>query len=432
MRKWYRLLPLGVFLLIFLGSGIYLNDFYKLPSPIAALAGIVTAFLIYKAPFKKKMSRFFKGCQQENILTMCFVYLFSGAFTSVAKAIGAMDFMVKLGLHFFTGNSIFVGVFTISCLLSFAIGSSVGTLVALTPIVFGFAENSLASLPLLCGCLLGGAMFGDNLSFISDTTIASTQMMKVPMRAKFKSNFWIATISALIAIVLILWTQPEFQFLESERSSTNYLLLLPYICLIILAICGVHVFVTLISSILVGLSVGMFYNTQSIIELIAIIYNGFVSMHEIFFLSLFSGGLSFLLKKEGGIQLILSVAKKIIFNKQSAYMAIALVVSLVNISIANNTISIVLSGSVAKEISSEYNLNKSLATSVLDIFSCIVQGLLPYGAQMLLLMQLTSMKVNYFDIFRNSYYLIVLFFVTIVSLIVKSLRKNHSNSIAVI
>lgn len=432
MRKWYRLLPLGVFLLIFLGSGIYLNDFYKLPSPIAALAGIVTAFLIYKAPFKKKMSRFFKGCQQENILTMCFVYLFSGAFTSVAKAIGAMDFMVKLGLHFFTGNSIFVGVFTISCLLSFAIGSSVGTLVALTPIVFGFAENSLASLPLLCGCLLGGAMFGDNLSFISDTTIASTQMMKVPMRAKFKSNFWIATISALIAIVLILWTQPEFQFLESEGSSTNYLLLLPYICLIILAICGVHVFVTLISSILVGLSVGMFYNTQSIIELIAIIYNGFVSMHEIFFLSLFSGGLSFLLKKEGGIQLILSVAKKIIFNKQSAYMAIALVVSLVNISIANNTISIVLSGSVAKEISSEYNLNKSLATSVLDIFSCIVQGLLPYGAQMLLLMQLTSMKVNYFDIFRNSYYLIVLFFVTIVSLIVKSLRKNHSNSIAVI
>lgn len=418
--------------MIFLGSGIYLNDFYKLPSPIAALAGIVTAFLIYKAPFKKKMSRFFKGCQQENILTMCFVYLFSGAFTSVAKAIGAMDFMVKLGLHFFTGNSIFVGVFTISCLLSFAIGSSVGTLVALTPIVFGFAENSLASLPLLCGCLLGGAMFGDNLSFISDTTIASTQMMKVPMRAKFKSNFWIATISALIAIVLILWTQPEFQFLESERSSTNYLLLLPYICLIILAICGVHVFVTLISSILVGLSVGMFYNTQSIIELIAIIYNGFVSMHEIFFLSLFSGGLSFLLKKEGGIQLILSVAKKIIFNKQSAYMAIALVVSLVNISIANNTISIVLSGSVAKEISSEYNLNKSLATSVLDIFSCIVQGLLPYGAQMLLLMQLTSMKVNYFDIFRNSYYLIVLFFVTIVSLIVKSLRKNHSNSIAVI
>lgn len=421
--KIISLFPLIVFIIVFIGSGIYYNDFYKFPSPIAALIGVLVAFVLFKDSLNNKIETFIKGCGDSKIITMCIIYLLAGAFTTVTKAIGATDFMVTLGIGNITPEFLIIGVFVISCVLSFSIGTSVGCIVALGPIVVGLAEYSPDSLPMMAGALLGGAMFGDNLSLISDTTIAATQVMDCQMKDKFIANFKLAFAAAFLTVIAIYFTQPQNSETVEMAYSNQYYLLIPYLAIIVLSILGLHVFLVLIISIILAITIGLFSTEILFIDYMKLVYDGFLSVNEIFLLSLITGGLAALIEKAGGIDYIINHIQKIIKGSRSANAAIALVVSLVNLAVANNTVAIIVSGPIAKKIATDYQIEKAKATSVLDIFSCIIQGIIPYGAQVLILLSLVDKKMGYFDLLSNSYYILLLFVITVISIVLNV--KNH-------
>lgn len=425
--KIISLFPLIVFIIVFIGSGIYYNDFYKFPSPIAALIGVLVAFVLFKDSLNNKIETFIKGCGDSKIITMCIIYLLAGAFTTVTKAIGATDFMVALGIGNITPEFLIIGIFVISCVLSFSIGTSVGCIVALGPIVVGLAEYSPDSLPMMAGALLGGAMFGDNLSLISDTTIAATQVMDCQMKDKFIANFKLAFAAAFLTVIAIYFTQPQNSETVEMAYSNQYYLLIPYVTIIVLSILGLHVFLVLIISIILAITIGLFSTEILFIDYMKLVYDGFLSVNEIFLLSLITGGLAALIEKAGGIDYIINHIQKIIKGSRSANAAIALVVSLVNLAVANNTVAIIVSGPIAKKIATDYQIEKAKATSVLDIFSCIIQGIIPYGAQVLILLSLVDKKMGYFDLLSNSYYILFLFIITVISIVLNVKNRVKQN-----
>ncbi len=428
--KFTTLIPLIVFIVVFIGAGIYYNDFYKFPSPIAATIGVLVAIPLFKDSLNEKIETFVKGCGDSKIITMCVIYLLAGAFTTVTNVIGATDFIVAVGIGNITPEYLIIGVFIISCILSFSIGTSVGSIVALGPIVVGLAQYNTESLPMLAGALLGGAMFGDNLSLISDTTIAVTQVMDCQMKDKFIANFKIAFAAAILTIIAIFVTQPQSTEVVQMTYSNQYYLLIPYLAIIVLSILGLHVFLVLILSIILAVFIGLLSTDILFIDYMRFIYDGFLSVNEIFLLSLITGGLAALIEKAGGIDYIINRVQKNIKGSKTANAAIAMVVSLVNLAVANNTVAIIVSGPIAKKIATDYNVEKAQATSVLDIFSCIIQGLIPYGAQVLILLSLTDKKMGYLDLLSNSYYLMFLFLITVLTIFLSrnfKLRQNLSN-----
>ncbi|WP_435313315.1 Na+/H+ antiporter NhaC family protein [Cellulophaga fucicola] len=409
------LLPLFVFVFTFLGVGIYQNDFYALPAPIAVIAGIIVAFLLFKQSINSKINTLLEGCGDSKILTMCLIYLLAGAFAAITKATGSVDAIVNFGLDYIAIQYIYFGVFIIASFLSVSTGTSVGAIVALTPIVIGFADKGGASLPVLCGALLGGSMFGDNLSVISDTTIAATQSLGVKMSDKFKQNIKIALPAAILTIAILIFkgTALESNSLEDVTYTYSILKIMPYILVITLSIIGVNVFITLLLGVIFAALLGVFYDDFTIIESTKIAYTGFTSMTEIFLLSLLSGGLAALVAKNGGIDYILNKIKTLIKSKKSAQFGIATLVSTVNMAIANNTVSIIISGSIAKTINDEYKLDNKSTASILDIFACITQGLLPYGAQVLMILSFSDGSLTYADLISNTWYLLLLLAYTI-------------------
>ena len=414
--RFIALLPLFVFVFTFLGVGIYQNDFYALPAPIAVIAGIIVAFLIFKQDINSKIETLLAGCGDSKILTMCLIYLLAGAFATITKETGSVDAIVNLGLDFIAIQYIYFGVFIIASFLSISTGTSVGAIVALTPIVIGFADKGGVSLAILCGALLGGSMFGDNLSVISDTTIAATQSLGVKMSDKFKQNIKIALPAALFTIAILIVNGAALESNNLEDVTYNYSLLkiVPYILVIALSVIGVNVFVTLLLGVLIAAAIGIFYGDFTLIESTKIAYNGFTSMTEIFLLSLLSGGLAALVAKNGGIDYILNKIKTLIKSKKSAQFGIATLVSTVNMAIANNTVSIIISGSIAKTINDEYKLENKKTASILDIFACITQGLLPYGAQVLMILSFSDGNLTYTELIGNTWYLLLLFIYTII------------------
>ncbi|MEP0212675.1 MAG: Na+/H+ antiporter NhaC family protein [Cellulophaga sp.] len=429
--RFIALFPLFVFVFTFLGVGIYQNDFYALPAPIAVIAGIIVAFLIFKQSINSKIETLLAGCGDSKILTMCLIYLLAGAFATITKETGSVDAIVNLGLDFIAIQYIYFGVFIIAAFLSISTGTSVGAIVALTPIVIGFADKGGVSLAILCGALLGGSMFGDNLSVISDTTIAATQSLGVKMSDKFKQNIKIALPAALftIAILIVKGAALESNNLEDVTYNYSLLKIVPYILVIALSVIGVNVFVTLLLGVLIAAAIGIFYGDFTLIESTKIAYNGFTSMTEIFLLSLLSGGLAALVAKNGGIDYILNKIKTLIKSKKSAQFGIATLVSTVNMAIANNTVSIIISGSIAKTINDEYKLDNKNTASILDIFACITQGLLPYGAQVLMILSFSDGNLTYTELIGNTWYLLLLFIYTIIyiSLYPFKLKKTSIN-----
>ncbi|GHC50751.1 sodium:proton antiporter [Ulvibacter litoralis] len=422
--KFSALIPLFVFVGTFLGAGIYQNDFYALPAPIAVIAGIIVAFLLFPQSIKSKIKTLLKGCGDNKILTMCLIYLLAGAFAAITNETGSVDAIVNLGLDYIAIQYIYVGIFCIASFLSISTGTSVGAIVALAPIVVGFADKSSADLAILCGALLGGSMFGDNLSVISDTTIAATQSLGTKMSDKFKQNIKIAVPAALFTIAILVF---QGLGLESDAMETvvyNYSVvkILPYVLVIVLSIMGVNVFVTLLlGSISAGL-LGIVYHDFTLIEATRIAYTGFTNMTEIFLLSLLTGGLAALVAKNGGINFILVSIKKRIKSKKSAQFGIAALVSTINLAIANNTVSIIIAGPIAKTINDEYDLDNKKTASILDIFACIFQGLLPYGAQVLMILSFSKGRIDYLDLMANTWYLALLFVYTLLFINFKPLR----------
>lgn len=418
------LLPLIVFVAIFLWSGIQYGSFYEFPAPIAVLIGIVTAFLIFhRNGINENVSGFIKGCGNPSILMMCLIALFSGAFSLVTKNIGATDTFVEITKNYLSLQYLYAGVFVIASFLSFASGTSVGAVVSLAPIAAGFVSLPNVNVELIAGSLLGGAMFGDNLSFISDTTIAATQSQGCEMKDKFRMNGKIAlpasVLTILTLIIIGVFIHPSGHSLSEGSSPIQWINLLPYITVIVLAIAGLNVYVTFLIGTLISGILGFWYGTFDLLGYCKTIFDGFASMNDIFLVFLFTGGLAYLIEREGGISFLTQKIGKFINTKGRALAGISALVALIDAAVANNTVAIVISAPVAKKISEEYKISPIQAASILDISSCIVQGIIPYGAQVLLLIKLLGTDVNYSSMIAQSFYIWLLLLCMIVFFVSK-------------
>lgn len=414
------LLPFVVFIFIFLGAGIYLGDFYAFPAPVAALCGVIVAFLLPKSNFRDKIKYFLRGCGDQNILTMCIIFLLAGAFATVSKHIGSVEAVVNLGVKYLSPQYIPVGVFLIASFLSMSAGTSVGTVVALSPIVFGLVDSVGIDVNVVGAALLCGAMFGDNLSFISDTTIAATQSLGCGMKDKFKENIKIALPASLLSILIFIYLGSGMEassVVLSQIKEFSILLILPYLVVILLAVFGVNVFLVLLIGIVLSGGIGLMEGHLSWLDFAKKIYEGFLGMNDIFLLALFTGGLAGIVENLGGINYLLNKVKKVIVGEKTAYLGISSLVSLADIAIANNTIAIVLTGKVTKKITDEQGLNPKYSASILDVFSCIAQGLIPYGAQVLILIGLSDNKVNYLEMLKYTWYIYLLLVFALISIL---------------
>jgi Na+/H+ antiporter NhaC len=409
------LIPLVIFIFTFLGAGIFLNDFYAFPSPIAVVIGIISAFLIFKSSTDEKVNTLISGCGESKIMTMCLIYLLAGAFAVVSKTMGGVDSVVNLGISTVDVAYFPLGIFLIAAFLSTATGTSVGAIVAIGPIAVTLADKSGASLPLISGALLGGSMLGDNLSMISDTTIAATQSLGCELKDKFKVNLFIALPAAIVTIAIFyyLGLNSDIVNVAMIKNDYSWFAIVPYLLVIILAVVGVNVFYTLILGIIASGLIGFWNNSFTFMEFIQKNYEGFTSMTDIFLLSMLTGGLAALVEKAGGINFLLHQIRKRIKSKKSAQTGIGILVGLTNLAIANNTVSIVITGSIAKEINDEYQLSAKKTATILDIFSCIIQGILPYGAQVLLILSFANGKLDFLDILGNAWYHLFLMIFTL-------------------
>lgn len=388
------LLPLGLFLTLFLGTGIYFQlsgvdyAFYQLASPVAILPAIVLGVLLSKEAFEDRINTFVAGVGERNIVTMCLIYLLAGAFSTVAAATGGVDAMVALGLNVIPANFLLPGLFIIAAVVSTAMGTSMGTLAALAPVALGLAQAANIDLALMAGVLVSGAMFGDNLSIISDTTIAATRTQGCEMRDKFKANLKFAIPAAVLTIIWL--STYDTGSVPPEAPNANYWLSLPYFLIIALAVMGLNVFAVLTIGVILAGAFGMVAVGYEWVAFSKDIYEGFTSMQEIFLLSLLIGGLSALIRQQGGLAFLAGAVAKITSSlfkhkQQRAAFGIAGLTGLTDFAVANNTVTILLSGEVSKKLAEEGDLAPRQSASLLDIFACVVQGTLPYGAQALLM-----------------------------------------------
>ncbi|MEZ8697547.1 Na+/H+ antiporter NhaC family protein [Vibrio lentus] len=435
------LIPLIVFLALFIGVGTYLSlqgvdfAFYQLPAPIAALPAVMLALLLSKDKLNRAIEQFLGGVGHKDIIAMCMIYLLAGAFAAVAKASGGVDATVNLGLSAIPTSMILPGIFLISAFIATAMGTSMGTIAAVAPVALGIADSAGMSIPLTAGVVLSGAMFGDNLSIISDTTIAATRSQGCEMRDKFKENIRIALPAALIAIVIFAFNSTATQV--PETGPIEWLKVLPYITILILAVSGMNVFVVLTIGILLagGVSLGSVEN-YGMTDYAQDIYAGFGNMQEIFLLSMLIGGLSELMRRQGGLAFLTNLVSGVIrafgsshskqANGRASELGIAGLVSMVNVCTANNTVAIIVSGSVARQLAEENNVSPRRSASLLDIFSCVIQGVLPYGAQVLLLGSVFNLSP--LDIVANSYYCFALAIVAVVAVFIKHPARQMANA----
>lgn len=419
------LVPLIIFVLFYLGTGIILQlkgipmAFYQLPSPIAVFIGIISAFILFKGSIQEKFNTFLEGCGHQDIITMCIIYLLAGAFAGVAKAMGGVDSTVNLALSYIPVKFLVPSIFIVGSFISTATGTSVGAIVSIAPIAVGLAEKSGVSLPLILAAVMGGAMFGDNLSIISDTTIASTRTQGVEMKDKFRVNLNIAIPSAILTIILLLiFGMPE-NIVPLEVLDYSFLKVVPYLIVLVLALSGINVFIVLTCGILIAGSIGIFHGNFTFLSLSKEIYNGFIGMNEIFLLSLLSGGLANMTTKAGGIQWLIGHIQKLIIGKKTAKLGIGLLVALIDMAVANNTVAIIISGPISKDITKKYDIDPRESAAILDTFSCIFQGMIPYGAQMLILLNFASGKVSPLELISLLWYQMLLLLFTLVFIRVK-------------
>ncbi|ACB85808.1 Na+/H+ antiporter NhaC family protein [Natranaerobius thermophilus] len=404
------LLPFILFLGLYLGIGIYLqvtgveDPFYQFPMPVAVSIGVVLAFIILKGTVAEKTETFLAGMGEKNILTMCTIYLLAGAFSAVSEAMGGVDSVVNFGLSLAPVNLLTIGLFLITGFISISTGTSMGALGAVAPIALGFAQETGLSLPLIMAVIIGGAMFGDNLSVISDTTIAATTSQGVKMRDKFKINLFIAVPAALVTIVLLFFFSGTPDELQTGGYDYNLIKIIPYIFVLIFAIAGGNVFLVLTSGIVMAGLIGMLYGELNFLTFGQEIYDGFLSMMNVFLVSLITGGLAKMVTDAGGLQYLVDSINKRITSKNSAELGIAGLVALTDAAIANNTIAIIINGPIAKKISRTFKVDPRRSAALMDIAACVMQGALPYGAQILMVMGLTGGAVGPLDVIPLLWY----------------------------
>jgi Na+/H+ antiporter NhaC len=386
------LLPLIIFVSLFLGAGIISGDFYAFPVLVSIIiASVVGLLMNRKETLTAKIERFAKGAGHPDIMIMVFIFLLAGAFSGVAEKMGAVDSTVNFALSVLPGNLIIVGLFIIAAFISLSMGTSMGTIAALAPIGVGISSGTDISMPLAMATVIGGAMFGDNLSFISDTTIAAVRTQKTEMKDKFKVNFFIVLPAAIVTMVILLVLTMGNQSTVGAESF-NWIKILPYLGVIIGALAGLNVFVVLLGGIVLAGIIGFIDGSFTPSSYFGSVADGMTGMAEIVILSILIGGVVELIRHNGGIQALLYHATRRIKSPQGAQLATAGLVSSTNLCTANNTISIIIAGPLAKSISENYGVDARKSASILDIFSCSIQGLIPYGAQALLVAEVAGIS----------------------------------------
>lgn len=397
------LLPIGVFLIIFLGAGIVFKDFYAMPAIVAFLIALFVAFLQNKElSFNKKIEVIAKGVGEENIITMSLIFLCAGGFSGAVTAAGGVDSTVNLGLSLIPAHFAVAGLFLIGCFISVSMGTSMGTIAALAPIAVGISEKTGFVLSICIGAVVCGAMFGDNLSMISDTTIAAVKTQGCEMKDKFKANFFIVLPAAIITVLIFWFVTRNMNFHLEENLSYSLWEVLPYMVVLLGALIGINVFVVLISGIVISLIVGVSMGHIALSEMFQVVGNGVTSMYDITVISIIVACIVSLVKEHGGIQFILNLIKSKINGRRGAEFGIALLALFVDACTANNTVAIVMTGPIAKEISEEFDVDPRRSASLLDMFTSVGQGIIPYGAQLLSAATLTGLTP--LQIIPNLYY----------------------------
>lgn len=395
------LLPIGVFLIIFLGSGIITGDFYSMPAIVAFLTALFVAFLQNKdLSFNDKIRVIAKGIGDENIITMCLIFLCAGAFSGAVTAAGGVESTVNLGLSVLPSGVAVAGLFVIACFISVSMGTSMGTIAALAPIAVGISEKTGFAMPVCISAVMCGAMFGDNLSMISDTTIAAVKTQGCEMKDKFKENFIIVLPAAVITVIIFILITGNGGYEITEVLDYQLIRVLPYVLVLVGALIGMNVFVVLISGTVISLIIGVMTGALSPNQIFLAVgggningqsIGGITGMYDITVISIIVCCIVSLVREYGGIQFVLGFIQKRIKHRKGAEFGIAGLALLVDICTANNTIAIIMAGPIAKEISTEYNISPRRTASLLDIFSSVGQGLIPYGAQLLSAATLTGL-----------------------------------------
>lgn len=378
------LLPIGVFLVIFIGAGVLFQDFYTMPAIVGFLIALIVAFVQNRRlRFSDKLSIISKGIGEENIVTMCLIFLAAGAFSGTIQAAGGVESTVNLGLSIMPSSVAVVGLFVIGCFISVSMGTSVGTITAMTPIGVGIAEKTGIAMPICVGAVVCGAMFGDNLSMISDTTIAAVRTQGCEMKDKFKENFLIVLPAAIITAVLFFFLARGNAGEIEGNLQYDIIKVVPYLVVLIGALIGVNVFLILIVGTVLAALVGVGTGAFAIGELFQKMGDGVTSMYDITVISIVVAAIVALVKEYGGIEFILNLIKKRINGPRGGEFGISVLALLVDCCTANNTVAIVMAGPIAKEISDEFDVSPKRSASLLDIFASVGQGMIPYGAQLL-------------------------------------------------
>lgn len=400
--SWWALSPLLVFLCLYLVTSILVNDFYKVPITVAFLVSSCYAIAITRGlKLDQRIYQFSVGAANKNILLMIWIFILAGAFAQSAKQMGAIDATVNLTLHILPDNLLLAGIFIAACFISLSIGTSVGTIVALTPVAVGLAEKTEIALPFMVAVVVGGSFFGDNLSFISDTTIASTKTQECVMRDKFRVNSMIVVPAAIIVLGIYI-----FQGLSitapAQVQTIEWIKVIPYIIVLGTAIAGMNVMLVLIIGILTSGIIGIATGSFGVFDWFGAMGTGITGMGELIIITLLAGGMLETIRYNGGINFIIKKLTRHVNSKRGAELSIAALVSIANLCTANNTIAIITTGPIAKDIAKRFHLDRRKTASILDTFSCLIQGTIPYGAQMLIAAGLAN--ISPISIIGNLYY----------------------------
>ena len=401
-RGWLILSPLMVFFLLYVGVSVVSGDFYTMPVTVAFLAASAWALCVSRpSGFMKRVERFSAGAAHRNIMMMIWIFIMAGAFAASAKYIGAVDATVNLTLSLLPANMVLAGMFLAACLISLAMGTSVGTIVALMPVATGLADKGGMSLALISGAVVGGAFFGDNLSFISDTTIAATRTQGCSMKDKFRANFRIVMPAAIGVFVLYILLGLRHSA-EVSTGAIEWVRVVPYLLVLVTAIGGMNVMLVLTIGILSTGLVALFSSSFGAMAWASAMGNGIVGMGELIIVTLLAGGMLELIRYNGGLSYIIRHLTAGVHGRKGGELSIAFMVSLANMCTANNTVAIVTMGDIARSVAQRFGIPAPRAASILDTFSCVIQGILPYGAQ--LLMASAIAHISALDIIPHLYY----------------------------
>ena len=421
MKGFKALSPLLLFIILYLITSIVAGDFYKVPITVAFLLSSIFGIAVTgKQPLKQRIEAYSRGAGTGDMMLMLWIFILAGAFASSAKQMGSIDATVNLTLHVLPSSMLLPGLFLAACFISLSIGTSVGTIVALTPIATGIAHSTGADVPMMTAVVVGGSFFGDNLSFISDTTVVATSTQGCKMSDKFRVNSFIAVPAALIVLVIYILTANDVQA-PTHIPNVEVVKVIPYIVVLLIAILGLNVTAVLALGLLLTGIIGILDGSYNLYSWFGAMGSGILGMSELIIITMMAGGLLEIVRMNGGIDCIIRVLTRHIHGKRGAEASIGALVALVDVCTANNTVAIITVGKIAKQIGDRFGVDNRKCASLLDTFSCCMQGIIPYGAQMLMAAGLA--KLNPIEIVPFLYYPFVLFAVAIMCIVFRLPRR---------